>query len=84
MYETDELWNLPEDDRRAAFQAQYKAEVERQKMLLGIRSLDELVPVQDENDESDDVAWEDGWKAFLVGNQWYAYMIELCRLFILI
>ena len=50
------------------FQAQYKAEVERQKMLLGIRSLDELVPVQDENDESDDVAWEDGWKAFLVGN----------------
>ena len=58
--ETDELRNLPEDDRRAAFQAQYKAEVERQKKLLGIRSLDELVPVQDENDESDDVAWEDG------------------------
>lgn len=58
--ETDELRNLPEDDRRAAFQAQYKAEVERQKKLLGIRSLDELVPVQYENDESDDVAWEDG------------------------
>ena len=58
--ETDELRNLPEDDRRAAFQAQYKAEVERQKKLLGIRSLDELFPVQDQNDESDDVAWEDG------------------------
>ena len=58
--ETDELRNLPEDDRRAAFQAQYKAEVERQKKLLGIRTLDELFPVQDQNDESDDVAWEDG------------------------
>ena len=40
--ETDKLWNLPEDDCRTAFQAQYKAEVERQKKHLGINSLDDL------------------------------------------
>jgi hypothetical protein len=40
--ETDEFWSLPEEDRRAAFQAQYKVEVERQKKLLGIRSLDDV------------------------------------------
>ena len=30
------------------------------KCFLVLGLLDELVPVQDENDESDDVAWEDG------------------------
>ena len=70
--ETDELWNLPEEDRRAAFQAQYKAEVERQKKLLGIGSLDDnyslVVPFQSHVDggnigpdeELENVAWEDG------------------------
>ncbi len=65
--ETDELWNLPEDDRRSAFQAQYKAEVERQKKLLGIASLDDVImPFRsqldgnDDGDELDNVAWEDG------------------------
>ena len=54
---------------KGSLQAQYKAEVERQKKLLGIMSLYELVPVQDEkNDESDDVAWEDGFlKSFPSG-----------------
>mmetsp|Transcript_19667 Transcript_19667/g.42753 ORF Transcript_19667/g.42753 Transcript_19667/m.42753 type:complete len:490 (+) Transcript_19667:88-1557(+) len=63
--ETDELRNLPEDDRRAAFQAQYKAEVERQKKLLGLSSLDDLVPsfkseMDGDNDDLESVAWEDG------------------------
>lgn len=65
--ETDELWALPEDDRRSAFQAQYKAEVERQKKLLGISSLDDIITPSrsqldgdDAGDELDNVAWEDG------------------------
>ncbi|KAL7541136.1 hypothetical protein ACHAXR_010660 [Thalassiosira sp. AJA248-18] len=62
--ETDELRNLPEDDRRAAFQAQYKAEVERQKKLHGIASLDDLVSFQssqiDGDDDLEGIAWEDG------------------------
>lgn len=71
--ETDELWNLPEDDRRAAFQAQYKAEVERQKKLLGISSLDDVrmfVPYHsrlnggcdetNDDEELENIAWEDG------------------------
>jgi len=61
--ETDILRNLPEDERRAAFQAQYKAEVERQKKLLGITSLDDLVPFQpsvDGDDDVENIAWEDG------------------------
>ncbi len=73
--ETDEFWNLPEDDRRAAFQAQYKAEVERQKKLLGIRSLDDAAMIapfhsrldgsnngddHDAAEESENVDWEDG------------------------
>mmetsp|Transcript_1432 Transcript_1432/g.3051 ORF Transcript_1432/g.3051 Transcript_1432/m.3051 type:complete len:435 (-) Transcript_1432:180-1484(-) len=61
--ETDELRNLPEEDRRTAFQAQYKAEVERQKKLLGITSLDDLMLFQSQRDEEDDlenIAWEDG------------------------
>ena len=61
--ETDELRNLPEDDRRLAFQAQYKAEVERQKKLLGITSLDGLVsfrPQMDGEEDLESVAWEDG------------------------
>ena len=66
--ETDELRNLPEDDRRAAFQAQYKIEVERQKKLFGLTSLDDDVWVMSgivseenkEDDEDESVAWEDG------------------------
>ena len=62
--ETDELRNLPEDDRRTAFQAQYKAEVERQKKLLGIKSLDDLHQSfrsqVDGDDDLESIAWEDG------------------------
>ncbi|KAL7463317.1 hypothetical protein ACHAXS_003691 [Conticribra weissflogii] len=72
--ETDQLRNLPEDDRRAAFQAQYKLEVERQKKLLGVESLDDIERVvagvvSEENDFDDNeddylengtIAWEDG------------------------
>jgi hypothetical protein len=65
--ETDELWNLPEDDRKASFQAKYKAEVERQKRLLGINSSDDIVPTfhhqlvdRDDDDDVENIAWEDG------------------------
>ena len=61
--ETDELRNLPEEDRRAAFQAQYKGQVERQKKLLGIKSLDEFEPVKSPADWEEGlygIAWEDG------------------------
>lgn len=72
--ETDRLRNLPEEDRRAAFQAQYKLEVERQTKLLGVKSLDDIGRVvggvvSEENDCDDDeddylengtIAWEDG------------------------
>lgn len=57
--ETDELRNLPENDFRAAFQQQYKMEVERQIKLLGLKSLDDLMP-SIEDDEDEDVDWEDG------------------------
>ena len=65
--ETDELRNLPEDERRILFQAQYKIEVERQKKLLGITtSPSQSHPgiVSDENwddgAENGAVEWEDG------------------------
>ena len=57
--ETDELRNLPESDRRIAFQQQYKMEVERQIKLLGLKSLDDLMPSL-EDDEDNGVDWEDG------------------------
>lgn len=57
--ETDELRNLPENDFRAAFAQQYKMEVERQIKLLGLKSLDDLMPSL-EDDEDDGVDWEDG------------------------
>ncbi|KAL7499096.1 hypothetical protein ACHAWT_007607 [Skeletonema menzelii] len=55
--ETDELRNLPENDFRAAFQQQYKMEVERQMKLLGLKSLDDLMPSLEEDE---DIDWEDG------------------------
>ena len=58
--ETDELRNLPEGERRAAFQAQYKAEVQRQMKLLGVSSLDELVQRANVDGDDDGVEWEDG------------------------
>ena len=61
--ETDELRNLPENDRRAAFQAQYKLEVERQKKLLGLSKLLDDTAAQRGSagdDDVEDVAWEDG------------------------
>ena len=61
--ETDEFRSLPEDDRRAAFQAQYKAEVERQKNLLGITNGNDIVQSQAASEKDEDVesiAWEDG------------------------
>jgi len=57
--ETDELRNLPENDRMIAFQQQYKMEVERQIKLLGLKSLDDLMPSL-EDDEDGGVDWEDG------------------------
>lgn len=57
--ETDELRNLPENDRMIAFQQQYKMEVERQIKLFGLKSLDDLMPSL-EDDEDGGVAWEDG------------------------
>lgn len=46
--ETDEYRKLPEEERKVKFQSQYKAEVERQKYLLGY------------NDEDvEGIAWED-------------------------
>ena len=57
--ETDELRNLPENDRRIAFQQQYKMEVERQIKLLGLKTLDDLMPSL-EDDEDGGVDWEDG------------------------
>jgi hypothetical protein len=47
--ETDEYRNLPEEERKVKFQSQYKAEVERQKHLLGL--------MNDEDVEG--IAWED-------------------------
>ncbi|KAL3771463.1 hypothetical protein ACHAW5_006146 [Stephanodiscus triporus] len=61
--ETDEFRSLPEDDRRAAFQAQYKAEVERQKTLLGITNGEDCVQSQatsERDDNTESIAWEDG------------------------
>lgn len=61
--ETDELRNLPEEDRRALFQTQYKVQVERQKKLLGITSLDEFAPLKSPADWDEGlggIAWEDG------------------------
>ena len=55
--ETDELRNLPEEERRAAFQAQYKAEVARQKKLLGIPDEQAQYKI---GDGVEAVAWEDG------------------------
>ena len=55
--ETDELRNLPEEERRAAFQAQYKAEVARQKKLLGIPDEQAQYKI---GDGLETVAWEDG------------------------
>jgi len=55
--ETDELRNLPEEERRAAFQAQYKAEVARQKKLLGIPDEQSQYKI---GDGLETVAWEDG------------------------
>ena len=55
--ETDELRNLPEEERRAAFQAQYKAEVARQKKLLGIPDGQAQYK---SGDGLETVAWEDG------------------------
>lgn len=47
--ETDEYRQLPEEERKVKFQSQYKAEVERQKYLLGYY-----------NDEDvEGIAWED-------------------------
>jgi hypothetical protein len=58
--ETDELRGLPENDRRIAFQQQYKMEVERQIKLLGLKSLDDLLTASLEDAEDGSVAWEDG------------------------
>ena len=57
--ETDELRNLPENDFKAAFQQQYEMEVKRQIKLLGLKSLDDLVPSL-EDDEDRSVDWIDG------------------------
>ncbi|KAL9179783.1 hypothetical protein ACHAXT_007753 [Thalassiosira profunda] len=59
--ETDELRNLPEEERTAAFRAQYKVQMDRQKKLLGVNMLDPIPSrsqVDGEDDES--VDWEDG------------------------
>lgn len=61
--ETDEFRSLPEDDRRAAFQAQYKAEVERQKNLLGITNGNDTVQYRatsEKDEDAESIAWEDG------------------------
>lgn len=58
--ETDELRNLPESDRRIAFQQQYKMEVERQIRLLGLKSLDDLMPSLEDDEDGAGVDWEDG------------------------
>jgi hypothetical protein len=61
--ETDELRNMSEHDRRAAFQAQYKIEFERQKKLMGIASLEDRTKSLKgaaEHEDTDSVQWEDG------------------------
>ena len=62
--ETDELRAMSEHDRRAAFQAQYKIEFERQKKLMGLSTSDDFTNnVKDSANEGGDdgsVNWEDG------------------------
>ena len=61
--ETDTLRAMSEHDRRAAFQAQYKIEFERQKKLMGLSSSkDNSKGVNGKNEESDaeSIKWEDG------------------------
>ncbi|KAL3783911.1 hypothetical protein HJC23_007649 [Cyclotella cryptica] len=62
--ETDELRNMNEHDRRAAFQATYKVEFERQKKLMGLSSSEEGARspnVAETGDaDADSVEWQDG------------------------
>lgn len=62
--ETDDLRNMNEHDRRAAFQATYKIEFERQKKLMGLSSLEEGTNSpkvgEKEDGDADSVEWEDG------------------------
>ena len=62
--ETDELRNMSEHDRRAAFQATYKIEFERQKKLMGLTSFDDGAKSpkvgEKEDEDADSVEWEDG------------------------
>jgi hypothetical protein len=61
--ETDELRAMNEHDRRAAFQAQYKIEFERQKKLMGFSSSnDDKRDAKDDNEDgdADSIKWEDG------------------------
>lgn len=59
--ETDELRAMNDHDRRAAFQAQYKIELERQKKLMGLSSLNSISEdVKKEDGDADSIKWEDG------------------------
>lgn len=60
--ETDELRAMSEHDRRAAFQAQYKIEFERQKKLMGLTHPNNRAQGLNSNDgsDADSVKWEDG------------------------
>ena len=59
--ETDELRAMNDHDRRAAFQAQYKIEFERQKKLMGLSSLNsKSEDAKKEDGDADSIKWEDG------------------------
>ena len=62
--ETDELRAMNENDRRAAFQTQYKIEFERQKKLMDLTTSDDktndLENIAKKEVDDDSVNWEDG------------------------
>ena len=65
--ETVELRKLSEEKRLAAFQAQYKLEMDRQSQLMHLEGLDpppspntRQLQLQSETDEDPSLVWEDG------------------------
>jgi hypothetical protein len=56
----DELWKLSEENRQAAFQAQYNKEVQRQIQILGLSEIESPRRAGSEDDDTRSVIWEDG------------------------
>lgn len=56
--DTEEIQKLPEEARLAAFQAQYKLEMDRQAKLLQLKEIES--PKRPIEDDDKSVVWEDG------------------------